>query len=132
MLLEIGLILLVKLNGAFYDKHHVLAHLRPAQNGWWNWPQLSISPIFYVQLLRQFPFTKILQFQTVSTWKLHKTFLYKKVTHKMLVKLTRGGRKILSLALKKVNYYWFNVNLAFEMYICLREWLMLSWSREWS
>ena len=48
----------------------------------------SISPTTYPQLLRQFPFTKKLQTQTVSTEKLHKTLLSKKAAREMLVKLT--------------------------------------------
>ena len=48
----------------------------------------SISTTFYNQLVRQFPFSKKLQTQTVSTEKLHKKhFRMKKLHHKMLVKL---------------------------------------------
>ncbi len=50
--------------------------------------QVSISPIFYEQLLHQNPFAKKLQTQIVSTKKLHKKLSYKKAAHKMLVKLT--------------------------------------------
>ena len=50
----------------------------------------SISPTIYKQLLRQFPFPKKLQTQTVSTEKLQKALLYKKAACKMMVKLTPG------------------------------------------
>jgi len=49
---------------------------------------LSISPTSYVQLLRQYSFTKKLQSQTVSREKLNKALSYKKVARKMLVKWT--------------------------------------------
>ena len=48
----------------------------------------SISPTFFEQLLCCFPFAKKLQTHIVSTEKLPTTLLYKKVDHKMLVKLT--------------------------------------------
>jgi len=51
---------------------------------------LPISLTFYRQILRWFPFTKILQIQTVITGKLWKTRLFKKLHVKMLVKLTPG------------------------------------------
>jgi len=46
--------------------------------------------MFYEQLLRQYSFARRIQSQTVSTKKLLKTFLYEKVGHKMLMKLTQG------------------------------------------
>jgi hypothetical protein len=51
-------------------------------------PQVSISPTFYEQLLRQDPFAKKLQTQIVSTQKLRKELWYEKAAHKILVKLT--------------------------------------------
>ncbi len=53
---------------------------------------LSISPTFYEQPLRQNPFAKKLQTQTVSTQKLRKKLWYKKAARKILVKLTPGDR----------------------------------------
>ena len=46
----------------------------------------SKLPTSYAQLLRQFPFAKKLQTQTVSTEKLQKTFSYKKAACKMFMK----------------------------------------------
>ena len=53
--------------------------------------QVSISPAFYEQLLRQNPFTKKLQTQIVSTEKLRKKLLYKKAARKILGKLMPGS-----------------------------------------
>ncbi len=50
--------------------------------------QVSISPTFYEQLLRQNPFAKKLQTQIVSTKRLRKKPLYEKAVSKILVKLT--------------------------------------------
>jgi len=47
----------------------------------------SISPTFYEQHLRQYPFAKRLQSQTVRTEKMGETLLYSKAGHKMLMKL---------------------------------------------
>ena len=57
---------------------------------WWNWLQVSISPTFFGQLLRWFPFAKKLQKQTVSTEKFRKTLKFKNDARKMLMKLTPG------------------------------------------
>jgi hypothetical protein len=56
---------------------------------------LKLTPFIYInkiyeQLLRQFPFFKKLQTQTVSTEKLQKINLYEKAACKMFVKLTIG------------------------------------------
>ena len=51
-------------------------------------PSLAISPTIYQQLLRQCPFPKKLQTQTVRTEKLHETLSNEKPARKMLVKLT--------------------------------------------
>jgi hypothetical protein len=53
--------------------------------------QVSISPTFYEQLLRQNPFAKKIQTQIASTLKLRKKLSYKKAAHKILVKLTPDG-----------------------------------------
>jgi hypothetical protein len=53
---------------------------------------VSISPTFYEQLLRPNPFAKKLQTQIVSTKSCTKKHLYEKDAHKMLVKLTPGGK----------------------------------------
>jgi len=58
----------------------------------------SISSTFYKLLLQQYSCTKSLQSQTVTREKLRKTLLYKKGTHKMLMKLTPG---VLSLSLSE-------------------------------
>jgi len=52
--------------------------------------RVLISPTFYKQFLRQYPFERKLQTQTVIREKPCKTLLYKKTAHTMLVKVTPG------------------------------------------
>jgi len=52
---------------------------------------VSISSTFYEQLLRRrYSFVKFFKSQTVIREKLHTALWYKKGTHKMLMKLTKG------------------------------------------
>jgi hypothetical protein len=51
---------------------------------------LSISSIFYEQLLRQYYCAQKLQSQTVTREKLGKTLSYNKAARKMMVKLKPG------------------------------------------
>ncbi len=50
----------------------------------------SISPTYYVQLLRRYFFAKKVQTLNLSAKKLCAKFAYKKAAHKMLMKLTPG------------------------------------------
>ncbi len=56
--------------------------------------QVSISPTFYEQLLRQYSCSKKVQTYNVSTRELHVNISYEKVERKILVKLAaeRGNR----------------------------------------
>jgi hypothetical protein len=51
---------------------------------------MSISPTFYEQRLRKYPFAKKLQTQIVSTLKLYTKLSYKKLLVKCWLKLTPG------------------------------------------
>jgi hypothetical protein len=64
-------ILLVSTSGRDL-KGIALIHTFPVSQMKWEAHQVSLSPTFYEQLLRQNPFTKKLQTQIVSTEKLHK------------------------------------------------------------
>jgi hypothetical protein len=55
---------------------------------WWNWPQVSISPTFYEQLLCQNPFAKNYKLKLWAHKSSAKKLWYKNAAHKILVILT--------------------------------------------
>ncbi len=89
---------------------------------WWNWLLESISPTYYVQLLRRYFCAKKVQTLNLSAEKLHAKLSYEISARKMLVKLTTGrwiNTSLMVSVRKAPQNYWTIQNLMI-VFLCLR------------
>ncbi len=98
--------------------------------------RVSISPIFFEQVLRTYSCAKKVQTETVSTKKLHVNLSYEKSGHRMLVKLTtslknfRRRQFVLSsfsfnkilLVFDRLDHLQFDLNFKWIFWSRLMDW----------